>query len=140
MWKKSPDKTQVALLWAFGTVLLLLALNFLLIRQPAITMVDFSAFEKLIEGGTIKGVEMAPSAYLGFTVTREQLDALRQKPAQGGIPAGTTPPEKEYQTAPVQDPGFVGFMDSKGVEYCAVVPQSHPLLDFLVPVGSKASE
>jgi len=126
-------------LWAFGAVLLLLALNFLLLRQPAITMVDFSAFKKLIEDGTIKRVEMDPSAYLGFTATREQLEALRQKPPRGAIPAGTTPPQKEYQTAPVQDPGFVALLDSKGVEYYAVVPQSHPLLDFLLtwilPVG-----
>jgi cell division protease FtsH len=129
-----------SLWWVAGSLLLLLALNFLLIPKPSITMVDFSAFKKLVVDGSIKRVEMTPSAYYGFTLTKEQEDALRQQAQQGKSPQGGAAPAKEYQTAPVQDAGFVALLDSRGIEYYAVLPQNHPLLSLLVswilPLGA----
>ncbi|MDA8426153.1 MAG: cell division protein FtsH, partial [Treponema sp.] len=126
-------------------LLLILALNFFMLPKSSITMVDFSAFKKLIEDGSIKRVEMTLTAYYGFSLTKEE-NALRQKAPQaaGGAGnagnAGNAAPEKEYQTAPVQDPGFVALMDSKGVEYFAVLPENHPLVGFLLswilPMGA----
>jgi cell division protease FtsH len=135
--------------WVIASILMILALNFLFIPKPQITTIDFSAFKKLISDGAIKRVEMTPSAYYGFTVTREQEKALAQQARKGaGLGTQNTPAEtratsgsrKEYQTTPVQDPGFVALMDAKGVEYYAVLPQNHPLLGFLVswilPLGA----
>jgi cell division protease FtsH len=135
MLKKGPDRRtqlQFALWWVLGAALFLLALNVLLIPQPSVMMVDFSAFKKLIEDGTIKRVEMTSGAYYGYTLTREQQEAMQQKAPPNRIFFGGGVPIKEYQTAPVQDAGFVAFLDSKGVEYYAVLPQNHPLLGFLL--------
>jgi len=115
-----------SLWWVVSTLLLLLAPNFLLIPKPTVTMVDFSAFKKLIVDGSIKRMEMTSSAYYGFTLTREQ-EAQQGKSAQGSEARA-----KEYQTAPVQDTGFVALLDSNGIEYNAVLPQNHPILGFLL--------
>ncbi len=150
MLVKDPNKSRLpsplnrgqlhfSLWWVVASLLVLLALNFLLIPKSPVTMVDFSAFKKLITDGSIKRVEMTPSAYYGFTLTKEQQDALQQQVQQGKVPQAGGAPPKEYQTAPVQDPGFVALMDSKGVEYYEVLPQNHPWLGFLLswilPIG-----
>ena len=120
-------------LWGIAvSVLLVLAVNFLLIPKQPVAMVDFSAFKKLIMDGSIKRVEMTPSAYYGFALTKEQQDALRQQAQQGKVTQTGSAPAKEYQTAPVQDPGFVALLDSKEVEYYEVLPQNHPILGFLL--------
>ncbi|MGO8692622.1 MAG: ATP-dependent zinc metalloprotease FtsH [Rectinemataceae bacterium] len=120
-----------SLLGVVGALLLLLAMNFILIPKSTITMVDFSDFKKLIGDGSIKRVEMTLSAYYGFSLTKEE-SALRQKEPQDKSGKAGEAPEKEYQTAPVQDPLFVALMDSKGVEYFAVLPQNHAWVGFLV--------
>jgi hypothetical protein len=83
--KRSPlpslnrGQLHFSLWWIVASLLLLLALNFLLIPKSTVTMVDFSAFKKLIADDLIKRVEMTPSAYYGFTLTKEQEVALRQQ-------------------------------------------------------------
>jgi cell division protease FtsH len=137
----SPKRGQpnVSMIGVVVALLLILALNFFLIPKSSITMVDFSAFKKLVEDGSIKRVEMTMTAYYGFSLTKEE-DALRQKAPQAASATGNATPAKEYQTAPVQDPGFVALMDSKGVEYFAVLPENHPLVGFLLswilPMGA----
>ncbi len=128
----SPLNRNFSLWGVVASVLLVLALNFLLIPKPSVMMVDFSAFKKLITDGSIKRVEMTPSAYYGFALTKEQQDALRQQAQQGKVTQTGSAPAKEYQTAPVQDPGFVALLDSKEVEYYEVLPQNHPILGFLI--------
>jgi len=121
---------------------MIFALNFLLIPKPQITTVDFSDFRNLVSSGVIKRVEMTPGTYYGFTLTKEQELALEQH-AQTGKGLGPQPagaPPTEYQATPVQDPDFVALMNSKGVDYYAVLPQNHPLLSFLaswiLPLGA----
>jgi cell division protease FtsH len=136
----SPLNRSFSLWGVAAAVLLVLALNFLLIPKQPVMMVDFSAFKKLIMDGSIKRVEMTPSAYYGFALTKEQQDALRQQAQQGRVTQTGSATVKEYQTAPVQDPGFVVLLDSKEVEYYEVLPQNHPILGFLVswilPLGA----
>ena len=136
----SPLNRNFSIWGVAASVLLVLALNFFLIPKQPLMMVDFSAFKKLIMDGSIKRVEMTPSAYFGFALTKEQQDALRQKAQQGKDAQTGSAPAKEYQTAPVQDPGFVALLDSKEVEYYEVLPQNHPILGFLIswilPLGA----
>ena len=120
----SPLNRNFSLWGVVASVLLVLALNFLLIPKPSVMMVDFSAFKKLITDGSIKRVEMTPSAYYGFALTKEQQDALRQQAQEGKVTQTGGVPAKEYQTAPVQDPGFVALLDSKEVEYYEVLRTS----------------
>jgi cell division protease FtsH len=146
MLVKDPNKSRLPSplnrnfsLWGIvASVVLVLALNFLLIPKPPFMMVDFSAFKKLITDGSIKRVEMTPGAYYGFGLTKEQQDALREQAQQSKVTGDA--PAKEYQTAPVQDPGFVALLDSKEIEYYEVLPQNHPILGFLMswilPLGA----
>ena len=128
----SPLNRNFSLWGVVASVLLVLALNFLLIPKPSVMMVDFSAFKKLITDGSIKRVEMTPSAYYGFALTKEQQDALRQQAQEGKVTQTGGALAKEYQTAPVQDPGFVALLDSKEIEYYEVLPENHPILGFLL--------
>ncbi len=120
-----------SLLLIAGTLVLLLALNFLLVPQQSITVVDFSTFKHLISDGTIKRVEITPSADYGFTLPGAQEQA-QASAAPGRAPSTGAGAAKEYQTTPVQDPSFIPLLDSKGVEYYAVLPQNHPVLGFLL--------
>ncbi len=134
---------SLGLLGAF--VIVLLAVNSLILPKPSVTKVDFSTFKQLVTSGVIKRVEMTSSAYYGFTLTKAQESTPGQATPQAlpraASSAGAGAPT-EYQTTPVQDPGFVPLLDSKGVEYYAVLPQTHPLLGFLLtwilPIGAMA--
>jgi cell division protease FtsH len=130
-------------LWlVVGSLAILSFANLLFAPSPQINVVDFSTFKRLVSEGTIKRVEITPSAYYGYTLTKAQQQALDAKQAQGqqGAPAAAPAAAKEYKTTPVQDPGFISLLDSKGVEYYAVLPQNHPLLGILLswilPLGA----
>ncbi len=117
--------------WVLASLAVVLVVNFLLIPPAQSTSVDFSAFKGLITDGTIKRVEMTPTTYLGFTLTREQEQALAAQ-AQQGATTSSSPAPRQYQTTAVTDPSFISLMDSKGVQYYAVLPQNHPLLGILL--------
>jgi cell division protease FtsH len=140
------------LLWyALASLALIMVMNYFFSPKQNIVNVDFSSFKNKIQSGEIKRVEMTPSYYMGFSMTKEEaakaLDSGKTSaPATNkNTPGGTKnsaaagknqnspPPQvKVYRTTPVQDPSFIPLLDSKGVEYFAVLPKNHPLLSILL--------
>ncbi len=110
------------------TVILIVLMNYFLSSNQNITTVDYSTFKQKVQSGEIKRVEMTPSYYIGFTVTR----AEEQKIMDGAVKNPTKEQLSQYKTTPVDDPTFVQLLDSKGVEYYAVLPKNHPLLNVLL--------
>ena len=107
-----------------ATLLIITAMNYFLAPKQNISDVDFSTFKEKIEKGEIKRVEMTPSYYMGFTITKEDAQKLQNSKDQKVTAAQT----QIYKTTPVQDQSFVQLLDSKDVEYYAVLPKNHPLL------------
>ena len=117
------------ILWyLIATLVVITAINYFLMPKQNISNVDFSTFKEKIEKGEIKRIEMTPSYYTGFTITKEEAQSLQNSKDQK-IPAAQN---KIYRTTPVQDPTFVPLLDSKAVEYYAVLPKNHPLLGILL--------
>jgi cell division protease FtsH len=121
-------KVNPLLLYVLASLAMIMAVNYMFTPKQNIIDVDFSNFKQLIQNGAIKRVEMTPSYYMGFSMTKEEVaKALNSKP--GASPAPTV---EVYRTTPVEDPGFIPLLDSKGVEYYAVLPKNHPLLGILL--------
>jgi cell division protease FtsH len=114
--------------YLIATVVLITLMNYFLMPKQTISTVDFSTFKEKIQKGEIKRVEMTPSYYMGFTITKEEAQKLQNSKDQK-----TTAAQRQiYKTTPVQDQSFVQLLDSKGVEYYAVLPKNHPLLSVLL--------
>jgi len=111
-----------------ATILMITVMNYFLAPKQNISDVDFSTFKEKIQKGEIKRIEMTPSYYMGFTITKEEAQKLQNSKDQKATAAQT----QIYKTTPVQDPSFVQLLDSKGVEYYAVLPKNHPLLGILL--------
>jgi cell division protease FtsH len=114
--------------YLLATLVLVTMMNYFLMPKQNISNVDFSTFKEHIQKGEIKRVEMTPSYYMGFTITKEEAQKLQNSKDQ----QATSAQSQVYKTTPVQDPGFVQLLDSKGVEYYAVLPKNHPLLGVLL--------
>jgi len=117
------------ILWyLIATLVVITVMNYFLMPKQNISNVDFSTFKEKIQEGEIKRIEMTPSYYTGFTITKEEAQNLQNSKDQK-IPAAQN---QLYRTTPVQDPSFVQLLDSKGVEYYAVLPKNHPLLGIVL--------
>jgi cell division protease FtsH len=114
--------------YLMGTLVLITLMNYFLMPKQNISNVDFSTFKEQIQKGEIKRVEMTPSYYMGFTITKEEA----QKQQNSKDQQTTSAQAQIYKTTPVQDPSFVQLLDSKGVEYYAVIPKNHPLIGILL--------
>jgi cell division protease FtsH len=114
--------------YLIATLVLVTLMNYFLMPKQNISNVDFSTFKEKIQKGEIKRVEMTPSYYMGFTITEEQAQKLQNSKDR----QTTSAQSKVYKTTPVKDPSFVQLLDSKGVEYYAVLPKNHPLLGVLL--------
>jgi cell division protease FtsH len=114
--------------YLLATILMITVMNYFLAPKQNISDVDFSTFKEKIQKGEIKRIEMTPSYYMGFTITKEEAQKLQNSKDQKATAAQT----QIYKTTPVQDPSFVQLLDSKGVEYYAVLPKNHPLLGILL--------
>jgi cell division protease FtsH len=114
--------------YLIATLLVITMMNYFLAPKQNISDVDFSTFKEKIQKGEIKRVEMTPSYYMGFTITEEE--AQKQQNSKDQKAAAT--PMQLFRTTPVEDPNFIQLLDSKGVEYYAVLPKNHPLLGILL--------
>ena len=62
------------LLWyVLASLALIMVMNYLFIPKQNIIDVDFSNFKQLIQNGAIKRVEMTPSYYIGFSMTKQDV-------------------------------------------------------------------
>jgi len=105
--KKTPFSFNI---WYFiGFFLLISTVNAFWGEKPQ--TIKFSEFKQRISSGEIKRVELGDKYYVGSSLTSESLKANQS----------STNPNKNvaaiYRTIPVQDSGFIPFLDSMGVEY-----------------------
>jgi len=99
----------------------LLVINSLIVEQRITEPIEYSLFRDYIEQGTIRRVELGPTLYRGFTLTR------------GDLAAGIQTPElRVYQAARVDDPGLISLLEANNIEYYAVPERDRPLLSFLL--------
>jgi cell division protease FtsH len=112
-------------IWYFILAIVgLMVLNALIMGPRIAEAVDYSEFRDLVESGVIRRVELGPTHYTGFTVTRAEAAELQQQ--------GRTDRIRILQTARVEDPELIGLLEEHDVEYYAVPEHERPLLTFLL--------
>lgn len=90
------------------------------------TGVEYSTFKAMVADGEIRRVAIGDTTILGYP--EPQIDQTIETPGSGLF--GTRP--TVYETAKVDDPGFVQLLDEKGIEYFAVPVRNRPILGFLL--------
>ena len=114
-------------------VLVLLALNSLFSSRQMATTVDYSTFKNLVTDGQIRRVRITEAYYVGFSVTEDELQRLRES---GSATPATV---REWRTVRVDDPGFVTLLDESNVQYFADPQGNRPLLglilQWVIPLG-----
>jgi cell division protease FtsH len=99
-------------LWYFiAIVIVMMLLNSALVKQGAITEIDYNQFKEAIKTGDIIRVEIQEDKYLGLA------------PIAGGI---------TYSTYAINDPTFIPLLDEMGVSYYATAPKTPSLLSTLL--------
>ena len=121
-------KNSPFLWYLIATLALITVMNFFLAPKQSIIDVDFSSFKEMIQDGEIKRIEMTSAYYVGFSIARKEAQKIQNSKDQKATDARL----KIYRTTPVQDPSFVKLLDSKGVEYYAVLPKNHPLVSIFL--------
>lgn len=113
---KMPNKGQFKFsLWYLVVAMLaMMIINSLFVPVPD-SLIGFSDFKKMIEGGEIRQVQIGENYYYGYT----------GDPKDGSQ-------VKTYRTVPINDPNFVALMDQKGVIYHRVSEKPNALMNFLL--------
>ncbi|MCP4754358.1 MAG: hypothetical protein GY866_26030, partial [Proteobacteria bacterium] len=108
-----PRKPNLFSIWYFLIFFAVLyAFNSFMGEKPR--TVEFSEFKQKIVSGEIKRVELGDEYYVGMPSSSGDLENPTST-SEPLAPDGTQSPV--YRTIPVNDPGFVPLLDSKGVEY-----------------------
>lgn len=120
-----------SLFFVLAAVVLVLAFNtFASGRGDQI--VEFSKFKQLIEAGKITTVQIGTDYYAGTGGVPEPGST-----ATSGAADTSTRSQVHYRTVAVDDPGFIGLLDRRGVHYYAVPPRMNPafalVLNWVVP-------
>ena len=115
-------------------LLVLFLINSLFLR-PKVESIDYSAFKAKMESGEIHRVEMSDKYLTGFNLTRAQIEEYAKALSEKKKPAEAP---KTYRTVRIDNPELIRLMDTKGVEYYAVVPENRTwlstLLSWVLPI------
>jgi len=115
-------------IWYFlGMLVFLFWLNSIM-NQPHDVMLDFSDFKQKIADGGIRRVEIGDKFYLGYPLTRTEMEEINLAPKQESRQKDSL---KIYRAVKMDDPGFVPLLDGKKVEYYAR-PQDDKFLETLI--------
>ena len=106
--------------WYFIIMLVILIVinNLLMSPQERPEAIEYNVFKEKIVSGEIKRVEITDREYIGYTMTRAEIQAMQEE-----APAVLTPASPSYSTYRVDDPSFIPLLDEKKVEYYAVPPR-----------------
>ncbi len=101
-------------IWYFVAAIVLMMIINSFFTSNTSEVITFSEFKSKIESNEITRVTMGTDYYTGYTVTESTTTTNSMyNSLTGGANTGI------YRTVPVDDPGFVELLDSKGVSYSA---------------------
>jgi len=113
----------------FLVMLLVLFLVNSLFLRPKVESIDYSVFKAKMASGEIRRVEMSQKYLTGLSLTKAQIDKYAKEQLSEKKPAEAP---KTYRTVRIDDPDLISLMDTKGIEYYGVVPESRSWLSTLL--------
>jgi cell division protease FtsH len=124
---KPPNKGQFrfSIWFIIAGIVMVLAVNSL-VNTGSNTEVEYSTFKAMLADGDIRRVAIGETTILGYPDTAS-IEA-NDSPGSGLLAVRGT----VYQTAKIDDPGFVPLLDELGVDYFAVPTRNRPILGFLL--------
>ncbi len=120
--------------------------NMFIMQKPTDSMIDFSVFRQLIEGGKIVEVELGETVFTGYGPEEFNLSEQNQVQNTGDSPLmknlpwlknqqnSVSPNRKVYRTNGVLIKSFIDLLDEKGVQYRFVNKQTNILLQILINI------
>ena len=120
--------------------------NMFIMQKPTDSMIDFSVFRQLIEGGKIVEVELGETVFTGYGPEEFNLSEQSQVQNTGDSPLmknlpwlknqqnSVSPNRKVYRTNGVLIKSFIDLLDEKGVQYRFVNKQTNILLQILINI------
>ena len=120
--------------------------NMFIMQKPTDSMIDFSVFRQLIEGGKIVEVELGETVFTGYGPEEFNLSEQNQVQNTGDSPLmknlpwlknqqnSVSPNRKVYRTNGVLIKSFIDLLDEKGVQYRFVSKQTNILLQILINI------
>ncbi len=106
-------------IWFFVIGMILLMLVNTYVKEQIQQKIPFSEFKSRIENNSINIVQLKEDYYIGVKGTIGQ---------DGQI----NPDGPIYKTVPVDDPGFIELLDSKGINYSAIKEKNSYIVDLLL--------
>lgn len=115
--------------WYFLLIILtMLMINSLFRPTPNIIAIDYNQFKQLVMDGTIRRVEIQPDKYVGYTMTKEEIQRIS---SSGGV-SPQLQNVQIFSTYSLEDPSFIPLLDAHNVEYYATAPQAPSLLSLML--------
>ncbi len=109
-------------------LLVLFLVNSLFLRSK-VESIDYSVFKAKMASGEIHRVEMSQKYLTGLSLTKAQIEEYAKTLSEKKKPAEAP---KTYRTVRIDDPDLIRLMDTKGIEYYGVVPESKSWLSTLL--------
>jgi len=130
------NQRNFSLLYFIIAMVVMIGINYYLSSQTSVKTIEFSEFKKHILAGEIKRVQMSRDEYLGFPLTKDEMEDVER---QDFFARSQGDSVDIYKTVPVTDDAFVPLLDSLNVEYYARVDRQSPLASFffnwVLPLG-----
>ncbi len=115
-------------MWYFLAFIIILTLfNSYLTTNHNQQEIEYNIFKDLIVSGKIKRVEITDDSYIGYTLSRKDLQALQQSKTMTD-----TSTILSYMTYRLDDPAFIPMLDKQGVEYYAAAPVKPNMFSTLI--------
>lgn len=112
--------------WYFIIMIVILVIINSMFQNPTDQRaIEYNVFKDKIVSGEIKRVEITETEYIGYTMTREQVE---QTQSQGVLPTQSASQPMSYTTYKVDDPNFIPLLDEQNVDYYSAAPQNTGVL------------
>ncbi|MCF7954036.1 MAG: ATP-dependent zinc metalloprotease FtsH [Spirochaetales bacterium] len=112
--------------WYFIIMIVILVVINSMFQNPTDQRaIEYNVFKDKIVSGEIKRVEITETEYIGYTMTREQIE---QTQSQGVLPTQSASQPMSYTTYKVDDPNFIPLLDEQNVDYYSAAPQNTGVL------------
>ena len=105
-------------IWYFVAAMLLVMILNTYIKEQIQEKIPYSVFKQKIESGEINVIQMRPDYYYGVS-------------GEFSEETGIASQEVVYKTVPVEDPGFIEFLDKNNVKYGAIKEKNTYIIDLL---------
>ncbi len=127
--KLSPKQFKYSI-WYFLAILIALTFvnSYFTTDHTRQQQIEYNVFKNLVESGEIRRVEITDDAFIGYQMTRAEMQDAASVNQIGISPAAVI----AYTTYRIEDPAFIPLLDAQGIEYYAAAPYKPSIISTLL--------